>query len=95
MRVFHKKIYGHFARRLKGSGRRGFYCAARIDVKKAPYDSVDHGWLNGVMLLYRFPARFCRVIAKLCGSWNTRVMIITCMEREGNFRTYKIQQTYS
>ena len=31
---------------------------AWIDVKKA-YDSVDHGWLNGVMLLRRFPVSGC------------------------------------
>ena len=34
-------------------GRRNL-SMAWIDVKKA-YDSVDHGWLNGVMLLHRFP----------------------------------------
>jgi len=39
----------------------------RIDVKKA-YDSVDHGWLNGVLVLHRFPVWLCRVIGKLCKS---------------------------
>ena len=36
---------------------------AWIDVKKA-YDSVDHGWLNGVLMLHRFPFWLCRVICK-------------------------------
>ena len=54
---------------------------AWIDVKKA-YDSVDHGWLNGVMLLHRFPVWLCRVIAKLCRSWNTWVMVVTRKGRE-------------
>ena len=42
---------------------------AWIDLKRA-YDSVDHGWLNGVML-HRFPTQMYRVIAKLWRSWNT------------------------
>ena len=54
---------------------------AWIDVKKA-YDSVDHDLLNGVMLLHRFPGWFSRVIAKLCRSWNTRVMVVTKKGKE-------------
>lgn len=54
---------------------------AWIDVKKA-YDSVDHGWLNGV-ILHRFPIGMYRVIAKLCRSWNTRVLVnVTKKRRE-------------
>ena len=51
-----------------------------IDLKKA-YDSVDHGWLNGAML-HRFPTQMCRFIAKLCRSWNTRVLVVTRKWRE-------------
>ena len=54
-----------------------------IDVKKA-YDSVDHGWLNGIMLLHKFPVWLCRVIAKLCRSWNTSVMVVTRKGRESS-----------
>ena len=61
-------------------GRRNL-SMAWIDVKKA-YDSVDHGWLNGVMLLHRFPVWLCRVIAKLCRSWNTWVMVVTRKGKE-------------
>ena len=57
-------------------GRRNPLSLAWIGVKKA-YDSVDHGWLNGVMLLHRFPVWLCRVITKLCRSWNARVMVVT------------------
>ena len=58
---------------------------AWIDVKKA-YNSVGHGWLNGVILLHRSPVWLCRVIAKLCRSWNTRVLVVT-RKREGNLPT--------
>lgn len=54
---------------------------AWIDVKKA-YDSVDHGCLNKVMLLHRFPVWLCRVIAKLFRSGNTRLMVVTRKGRE-------------
>ena len=53
---------------------------AWIDLKRA-YNSVDHGWLNGVML-HRFPTRMYRAIAKLCRSWNTRVLVVTRKWRE-------------
>ena len=51
------------------------------DIKKA-YDSVGHGWLNGGILLHRTPVWFCRVMAKLCRSWNTRVLVVTGKGRE-------------
>ena len=54
---------------------------AWIDVKKA-YNSVGHGWLNGVILLHRSPVWLCRVIAKLCRSWNTRVLVVTRKRKE-------------
>ena len=54
---------------------------AWIDVKKA-CDSVDRGCLNKVMLLHRFPVWLCRIIAKLCRSGNTRVMVVTRKGRE-------------
>ena len=54
--------------------------------------SVYHGWLKGVMLLHRFSVWLCRLItAKLCRSWNTRVMFVT-RKREGNLLTNSIQQ---
>ena len=56
--------------------RRRNLSVAWIDVKKA-YDPVDHSWLNEVMKLHRFPVWLCKVIAKLCKSWNTKVVAIT------------------
>ena len=54
--------------------------------------SVYHGWLKGVMLLHRFSVWLCRLItAKLCRSWNTRVMFVA-RKREGNPLTNNIQQ---
>ena len=66
---------------------------AWIDVKKA-YDSVGHGWLNGVILLHRSPVWLCRVIAKLCRSWNTRVLVVTRKRKETS-QPIKIQQRCS
>ena len=40
---------------------------ARIDVKKA-YDSVDHGWLEEMMILRRFPVWLSRTVEKLSKS---------------------------
>ena len=60
---------------------------AWIDGKQA-YDSVDHSWLNGVMALHRFPTWLCIVIAKLCKSWNTKVVAIT---REGRQTSERIK----
>ena len=51
------------------------------DVKKT-YDSVGHGWLNGGILLHRSPVWLCRVMAKLCRSWNTRVLVVMGKGRE-------------
>ena len=56
--------------------RRRNLSMAWIDVKKA-YDAVDRGWLNGVLMLHRFPGWLCRVIGKLCKSWNTKVVVNT------------------
>ena len=67
--------------------RRRNLSVAWIDVKKA-YDSVDHNWLNGVMTLHRFPTWLCKVIAKLCKSWNTKVVVIT---REGKKTSERIK----
>ena len=49
---------------------------AWIDVKKA-YNSAGHGWSNGVKLLHRSPVWLCRVMAKLCRSYNKRVLVVT------------------
>ena len=38
---------------------------------------MGHGWLNGVILLHRSPVWLCRVMAKLCRSCNTRVLVVT------------------
>ncbi|PFX32844.1 Retrovirus-related Pol polyprotein from type-1 retrotransposable element R2 [Stylophora pistillata] len=67
--------------------RRRNLSMAWIDVKKA-YDSVDHSWLNGVMTLLKFPTWLCKVIAKLCKSWNTKVVAIT---REGRQTSERIK----
>ena len=49
---------------------------AWIDVKKA-YNSAGHGWSNGVKLLHRSLVWLCRVMAKLCRSYNKRVLVVT------------------
>ena len=54
---------------------------ACIDVKKA-YDSVDHGWLEEMMILHRFPVCLSRMVEKLSKSWNTRVVATTKQGRE-------------
>ena len=52
-----------------------------VDVKKA-YDSVDHGLLEEMMLMHRFPPWLCRVIHNLSRSWNTRIVTTTRKGRE-------------
>lgn len=54
---------------------------AWIDVKKA-YDSVDHGWLEEMMVLHRFPIWLSRTVKKLSKSWNTRVVATAKLGRE-------------
>jgi len=49
---------------------------AWIDVKKA-YDSVDHGGLEEMVILHRFPVWLSRTVEKLSKSWNTRVVANT------------------
>ena len=49
---------------------------AWVDVVKA-YDSVDHRWLNKIMLVDRFPVWICEVVRKLCAAWNTRIVANT------------------
>jgi len=44
--------------------RKGNLSMAWIDVKKA-YDSVDHGWLEEIMILHRFPVWLSRTVEKL------------------------------
>jgi len=44
---------------------------ALVDVRKA-YDSVNHGWLNKIMLVHKFPVWICEVVRKLCTAWNQR-----------------------
>ena len=40
---------------------------AWVDVRKAS-DSVDHRWLNKIMLVHRFPVWICEVVRKLCAA---------------------------
>ena len=54
---------------------------AWMDVKKA-YDSVDHVWLEDMMILHRFPAWLSKTVEKLSKSWNTRVVATTKQGRE-------------
>ena len=54
---------------------------AWIDVKKA-YDSVDHGRLEEMTILHRFPVWLSRTVKKLSKSWNTRVVATTKQGRE-------------
>ena len=54
---------------------------AWIDVKKA-YDSVDHGWLEEMMILHRFFVWLSRTVEKLSKSWNTKVVATTKQGRE-------------
>ena len=56
---------------------------AWMDVKKA-YDSVDHGWLEDMMILHRFPAWLSKTVEKLSKSWNTRVVATTKQGREAS-----------
>ena len=54
---------------------------ALIDVKKV-YDLVGHGWLEKMIIPYRFPVWLSRTVEKLSKSWNTRVMATTKQGRE-------------
>ena len=53
---------------------------AWVDVREA-YDSVDHRWLNEIMLVRRFPVWICEVVRKVCAACNTRIVTNT---RVGN-----------
>ena len=61
--------------------RRKLLRMARIDVKKA-YDSVDHGWLEEMMILRRFPVWLSRTVEKLSKSLDTRVVATTKQGRD-------------
>ena len=54
---------------------------ALIDFKKM-YDLVDHGWLEEMIILHRFPVWLSRTLEKLSTSWNTRVVATTKQGRE-------------
>ena len=47
-----------------------------VDVKKA-YDSIDHGWLEEMMLTPRFPTWLCGAIQNFSRSWSTRIVTTT------------------
>ena len=49
---------------------------AWVDVAKA-YDSIDHEWLDEMMILHRFPTWLKNVTSKLSASWNTRIQCKT------------------
>ena len=52
-----------------------------IDIRKA-YDSVDHGWLNKIILVHKFPVWICEVVRKLCAAWNTKIVADTKVGNE-------------
>ena len=54
-----------------------------VDVKKA-YDSIDHGWLEEMMIIHRFPTWLCRTIKNLSRSWSTRIVVTTRNGREAS-----------
>ena len=54
---------------------------AWIDAKKM-YDLVDHGCLEEMIILHRFPVWLSRTVEKLSKSWNTRVVATTKQGRE-------------
>ena len=47
-----------------------------VDVAKA-YDSIDHEWLDEMMILHRFPTWLKNLTSKLSASWNTRIQCKT------------------
>ena len=49
---------------------------AWVDVAKA-YDSIDHEWLDEMMILHRFLTWLNNVTSKLSASWNTRIQCKT------------------
>ena len=46
-----------------------------VDIKA--YHSIDHGWLEEMMLMHRFPTWLCRAIQNLSRSWSTRILTTT------------------
>ena len=57
-------------------GRKSNLSMAWIDIKMA-YDLLDHGWLEEMMILHRFPVWLSRTVEKLSKSWSTRVVATT------------------
>ena len=49
---------------------------AWIDIKKV-YDSLGHSWLEGMMILHRFPVSLSQMVVKLSKCWNTKVVATT------------------
>ena len=45
---------------------------AWVDLAKE-YDSIDHEWLDEMMILHRFPTGLKNVTSKLTASWNTKI----------------------
>ena len=54
---------------------------AWINVKKT-YDSIDHGWLEEMIILHRFLVWLSRTVEKVSKSWNTMVVATTKQGRE-------------
>ena len=52
-------------------------------VEKA-YDSIDHGWLEDMMIIHRFPTWLCRTTKSLSRSWCTRIVVTTRSGREAS-----------
>ena len=54
-----------------------------VDVKKA-YDSLDHGWLEEMMITYRFHTWLRRSTENLSRSWSTIIVVTTRNGREAS-----------
>lgn len=56
-----------------------------FDVKKAYY-SIDHGYLEDIMLFHRLPDWVCNTVHNLSRSWNARI-VVTTKKRRGAWET--------
>ena len=54
-----------------------------VDVKKA-YDSLDHGWLEEMMIIYRFHTWLRGSTENLSRSWSTIIVVTTRNGREAS-----------
>ena len=54
-----------------------------IDIKMGQ-DSIDHGWLEEIMLLHRFPAWVCSTVRNLSRGRNSRIVVTTKKGRDAS-----------